>query len=111
MRIFFNIRQGRNCTPRWIRFGNQLSLNGAQYLGVQAVADCLDLCLELSLCVAADYDSTMVDGCWLHMQPDDLLGNNTFNPPYSVAQYVVNRTCLSQSRRAFKYRLRISYDQ
>lgn len=93
---------GPACDPTWIRFRSQQSVNGAQFLGITTVADCLELCTVTPNCVAIDFDTTQPDnpGCWLHMLPEDLWTNNTFHP-IPITQYIINRSCLIPGTRAF----------
>jgi len=71
---------------RWKRNDNVHAKNGIFY-PLSSVADCMDLCLSKSDCVAIDIWS---DACSLHMNTSDLLSNRVTS---GVSQFVLDRSC------------------
>jgi len=71
---------------RWRRNDNVSAENGIFY-PLSSVADCMDLCVSKSRCVAIDIWS---DSCSLHINASDLLSSHTTS---GVSQYVLDRSC------------------
>ena len=74
----------------WIREEGVASLGGRLYPFISLSA-CLQLCLEMSTCVAVDHS---VAFCSVHTNINDTA--TTFADP-SFSQYTLNRACLSST--------------
>jgi len=77
------------CIPeceRWRRSDNVSAENGVFY-PASSVAECMDLCVSKSSCVAIDVWS---DACSLHMNASDLLSSRASS---GVSQFVLDRSC------------------
>ena len=72
---------------RWRQTENVSAENGDFY-PLSSVADCLDLCLSISSCVAVDLGP---HGCVLHNKIEDL--TTAYYAP-GVRQYILNHHCL-----------------
>ena len=70
---------------------------GSQY---NTAARCQDLCVNQTLCVAADF-SLMDNSCWLHFDINDLSDANTYYDDPLATQYVITRSCTATSSRMF----------
>jgi len=55
------------------------------------VQACQQYCVVTPNCVAIDFNNNDLT-CWAHVDPDDLLPENTYNLP-NVTQYRISRTC------------------
>ena len=71
---------------RWRQTENVSAENGNFY-PLSSVADCLDLCLSISSCVAVDL---WADSCSLHVNASNLLSSHATN---GVSQFVLDRSC------------------
>jgi len=71
---------------RWQHMDNVSAENGVFY-PLSSVAECMDLCLSKSSCVAIDVSS---DSCSLHLNASDLL---YVRVTIGVSQYVLDRSC------------------
>jgi len=71
---------------RWRRTENVSAENG-EFYPLSSVADCLDLCLSISSCVAVDL---WADSCSLHVNASNLLSSHATN---GVSQFVLDRSC------------------
>jgi len=71
---------------RWKRADNISAENG-EFYPLSSVADCMDLCLSDSNCVAIDIWS---DTCSLHRNASDLISSRVTS---GVSQFVLDRSC------------------
>jgi len=71
---------------RWRRTENVSAENGVFYPAL-SVAECMDLCVSKSSCVAINVWS---DACSLHMNASDLLSSRATS---GVSQFVLDRSC------------------
>lgn len=77
---------------QWQSYPNQNSVGGIQYSVYVDVPGCQTVCANSPQCVAIDYESTNSRPCWLHLNSDDLLPNNTYIT-FGIIQYVISRNC------------------
>ena len=66
---------------------SNISAESGIFYPLSSVADCLDLCLSISNCVAIDIWS---DVCSVHINASDLLSNRV---TIGVSQFVLDRSC------------------
>ena len=71
---------------RWKRADNVYAANGVFY-PFTSVADCMNLCVSISNCVAIDVWS---EACSIHMNASDLLTNRLIS---GVSQFILDRSC------------------
>jgi len=71
----------------WTRQEGVASLGGTLYTS-RSLSDCLNLCLEMSTCVAVDFSMVV---CAVHANINDT--SATFSAP-DFTQYILNRACL-----------------
>jgi len=69
------------------RLTNNVSAANGIFYPLSSVANCMDLCLSMSDCVAIDI---WPDVCSIHINTDDLLSNRLTS---GVSQYVLNQSC------------------
>jgi len=71
---------------KWKLTSNVSAENGIFY-PLSSVADCMELCISISNCVAIDFWS---DVCSIHINTTDLLSNRVTS---GVSQFVLDRSC------------------
>jgi len=72
---------------RW-RHSENVSAENGEFYPLSSVADCMDLCLLISTCVAIDLWS---NACSLHLNASNLLSSQATS---GVSQYVLDRSCV-----------------
>jgi len=86
---------GGMCLLTWTRFANRYSIGGIEQ-HITDLQQCIITCQLRSDCIAVDFDTTSNPPCWIHTDPNDLVGENVYDTSGdAVAQYVINRTCVT----------------
>ena len=83
------------CPPQWVEFEDQNSIFGVRYDAYRTLAACQDYCAGTAACVAVDFNYDE-DSCWLHLDPRDLLDENTYSQD-NTHQYRIDRTCAADT--------------
>ena len=83
------------CSPRWIVYHNLHAVGAQQLGGVTTQQECLQACVNSSLCTAADWDRSLRQ-CWLHATDSQYNLNDRYNS-YDVTAFEIVRGCETES--------------
>ena len=79
------------CPPQWVEFEDQNSILGVRDDAYRTLMACQDYCAGTATCVAVDFNY-VEDSCWLHLDPRNLLDENTYFQD-NTTQYRIERQC------------------
>ena len=83
------------CPPQWVEFEDQNSIFGVRDDAHRTLTACKDYCAGMAACFAVDFNFDE-DSCWLHLDADDLLDENTYSQD-NTNQYRIDRTCAADT--------------